>query len=124
MNGHLNIATSHKITSQHGDLKINISLDDGTLEYGILSDPDKGGFRRITQHPETGVSFKEYKLPYWEDVISLSKKASLKFLPLRTLGWDFAITENGVVILEINTLYYPPNCFEDMDIFVNDLLSS
>lgn len=124
LTGHINIATDQKVASQLGNLQISLSLDDGALEYGILSDRDKGGFRKITEHPETGSSFKEFKLPYWEEVISLSKEAALKFLPLRTLGWDFAITENGVVILEINTLYYPPNCFEEMDKFVKNLLSS
>ena len=124
LNGHLNIATGPKITSQQGNLKINISIDDGTLEYGIFFDQKRGGFKKITEHPETGINFKEFKLPFWEEIISLSKKAALKFLPLRTLGWDIAITEKGVIILEINTLYYPPNYFEQMDIFVKNLLSS
>ena len=124
LNGHISIATSQKIASQQGDLKINISLDDGILEYGIFSDHNEGGFKKITKHPETGRSFKEFKLPFWEDVISLSKEAALKFLPLRTLGWDIAITEKGPTLLETNTSYYPPNNFEQMDKFVKYLITS
>ena len=124
LNAHLNIATGPKITSQQGNIKISISLDDGTLEYGIFFDQKRGGFKKLTEHPETGVNFKEFRLPFWEEIISLSREAAFKFLPLRTLGWDIAITEKGVIILEINTLYYPPNYFEQMDIFVKNLLSS
>lgn len=124
LNGHLNIATGQRITSQHGNLKISISIDDGTLEYGILFDQEKGGFKKITEHPETGINFNDFKLPFWEDVIALSKEAALKFLPMRTLGWDIAITEKGVIFLEANAGYYPPNHFEQMDKFVETLLSS
>lgn len=123
LNGHLNIASGPKITSQQGDLKINISLDDGTLEYGILFDLKKGGFKKVTEHPETDLKFNEFKLPFWDEVIAISKKAALNFLPMRTLGWDFALTEKGPILLETNTSYYPPNYFSQMDEFKKILLT-
>ena len=124
LHGHINIATGQEIASQHGSLKISISLNDGSLEYGVFIDKKNGGFKKVNEHPETGQDFREFKLPLWEQVISLSKEAALKFLPLRTLGWDIAITEKGVLILETNTLYLPPYYFRPMDRFIDTLLNA
>lgn len=121
LHGHIQISTGKNVASQLGNLKIKISLNDGSFEYGILKDKNKGGLSKITEHPKTGQNFKEFKIPLWEDVLSLSKDAALKFLPLRTLGWDIAITEKGVKFLETNTSYYPPNYFEQIDKILKNL---
>ena len=120
--GHLQIATGQHAASQQGNLRIRISLNDGSLEYGVLKDKNKGGFKKVTTHPETGQNFKEFKLPLWKEVLSLSEEAALQFLPLRTLGWDIAITEKGVMFLETNVPYGPPYYFRSMDEFVKILL--
>lgn len=123
LHAHLNLASEgQNIASQKGNLKIKISQNDGIFEYGILMDIDKGGFKKITEHPETGKNFKEFKLPFWKDILSFSKKAALEFLPWRTLGWDFAITEKGVKILEANIGYSAPNLFGEMDKIIKTLL--
>jgi hypothetical protein len=124
LHGHLQIANEQNIASQHGDLRIKISLNDGSLEYGILKDKKKGGFKKITEDPYTGQSFNEIKLPFWEEILSLSKEAALKFLPLRTLGWDIAITEKGLMLIETNTAYNPPNYFKQIDKIMKNLRSS
>lgn len=124
LHAHLNVATGQTIASQLSDLKISISLNDGSLEYGIYIDKKRGGFKKVTEHPETGQKFEEFKIPLWEEVIALAEEAALKFLPLRTLGWDIAITERGLKILETNNPYTPPNFFKPMDKFVKTLLDN
>jgi hypothetical protein len=120
---HLDLATDRQnIASQKGSLRIRISQNDGILEYGVLMDKNKGGFKKVTEHPETDKNFREFKLPFWKKILSLSKEAALEFLPLRTLGWDFAITEKGVKILEGNIRYSPPNIFGGMDNIIKNLL--
>jgi len=119
---HLDLATGLNIASQKGNLRIKIASDDGTLEYGILLDKKDGGFKKVFKHPETGIDLKEFKLPFWSDLLSLSKEAAIKFLPLRTLGWDFAITDKGVKIIETNVGYAAPNIFGDIDKIVKTLL--
>jgi hypothetical protein len=120
---HLDIATGGQyIASQKGNLRIKISEIDGILEYGILLDKKKGGFKKVNEHPETGKNFKEFKLPFWKEIVSLSKEAALQFLTWRTLGWDFAITEKGLKILEANIGYSPPNIFGEMDKFIKTLI--
>ena len=125
LHAHLQIATAQNVASQLGDLRIQISLDDGSLEYGMLYDKKRGGFKKVTEHSETGQNLKEFKLPLWEEVLSLAEEAAVKFLPLRTLGWDIAITEKGLKILETNNYpYTPPNLFEPMDKFIDTLLDN
>lgn len=124
LHAHLNVATENNFASQLSDLKISISLNDGSLEYGINIDKKKGGFKKVPEHTETGQNFKEITMPFWEEVLALAEEAALKFLPLRTLGWDIAITEKGLKILETNNPYTPPNFFKPMDKFIKTLLDN
>jgi hypothetical protein len=125
LHAHLQIATGQNIASQQGDLRIQISLVDGSLEYGMLLDKKKGGFKNVIDHSETGQNLKEFKLPLWKETLSLPEEVALKFLPLRTLGWDISITEKGLKILETNNYpYKPPNLFEPMDKFIKTLLDN
>jgi len=119
---HLDLATGQNFASQKGSLRIKIAKNDGILEYGILFDKTAGGFKKIAEHPETGIDFKEFKLPFWNEILTLSKETALKFLPLRTLGWDFAITEKGIKIIETNVEYAAPNVFGEMDKILKTLL--
>jgi hypothetical protein len=121
LHGHLNIATGQEQASQKGSIKVNINLNDGCLEFGILLDKNKGGFKKVVKHPESHLNFQEFKLPFWKDILLITEKAALKFLPLRTLGWDFAITEKCVKLLEANTRYTVPNYFRAMDQFIKIL---
>jgi hypothetical protein len=124
LHAHLNAAGGQNVASQLSDLKISISLNDGSLEYGIYIDKKKGGFKKLAVHPDTGQKFEEFKIPLWEEVLALAEEAAFKFLPLRTLGWDIAITENGLKILEANSPYTPPNFFRPMDKFIKILLDN
>lgn len=38
----------------------------------------------------------------WEEAFALVRGAAPHFLPLRTLGWDIAITPDGPMIIEAN----------------------
>jgi hypothetical protein len=99
-------------------------LNDGSLRYGIYINKTKGGFKKVNEHPETGRKFEEFKIPFWEEVLALVQEAALKFLPLRTLGWDIAVTEKGLKILETNNPYTPPNFFQPIDKFIKTLLDN
>lgn len=112
---HIDLATGKNFASQKGDLRIKIAKNDGVLEYGILLDKCYGGFKKVYEHPESGKNFRDFKLPLWNEILSLSNEAALNFLPWRTLGWDFAITEEGVKILEANIGYSAPNIFGEID---------
>jgi len=59
-------------------------------------------FATIERRPDTGAAFREMIVPRWEDVRATVIKAALAFSDLRTVGWDVAVTDNGVSILEAN----------------------
>lgn len=81
----------------YGGVCVNVNPD-GTLgKYGFsFSD------RRIIRHPDSGILFENYKIPFYEEIIDLSIKGLNMFYGLKTIGWDFAITEDGPVFVEGN----------------------
>ena len=80
-----------------GGVSINLK-EDGTL--------DKFGFckidKKVTTHPDTGVKFDGYKIPYFDDAIALAKRATECFYGFCSIGWDIAITADGPIIIEGN----------------------
>ena len=53
-------------------------------------------------HPITKEPIKGFKIPYWNDVIKLVKKAGLVVEGVGYVGWDIAITDNGPILIEGN----------------------
>ena len=43
-----------------------------------------------------------FQLPHWDEVISTAKLAHKQLMDIATIGWDLAITEKGVKLLEGN----------------------
>jgi hypothetical protein len=56
----------------------------------------------VSVHPDTGVVFKDFKIPYYEDAVKLVCQAHTFFYNVRSIGWDVAISELGPVIIEGN----------------------
>ena len=73
-----------------GNLKANISVEDGTLGPAIGGTPGGIGFRIVPTHPKTGITFLGFRLPYWHNAQQLVCRAARLFWPLRTIGWDVA----------------------------------
>ena len=92
-----------------GNLKANISVKDGTLGPAIGGAPGGVEFRIVATHPKTGISFLNFKLPYWHDAQQLVCRAARLFSPLRTIGWDVALTPLGPILLEGNVWWDPSN---------------
>jgi len=87
-----------------GGLRVGINMENGCLKthgtnYIYL------GASFLTHHPDTGIQFEDYPIPFFEEVKSLAIKAA-SCLPQSLVGWDVAITEHGPVLIEGNTVYY------------------
>lgn len=83
-----------------GGLAIGIDVDKEALrEYGFYK-PSYG--TKTSTHPDTGIKFKDYKIPYIKESIVLAKKFHSYFPDIHSIGWDIAITENGPCIIEGN----------------------
>jgi hypothetical protein len=58
--------------------------------------------KRVLKHPDSGVVFEGYKIPYYEEAVALAKRCMDSFYGLKSVGWDVAITTDGPVIIEGN----------------------
>ena len=83
--------------------------EDGTLGPGRLTPSDGRGARFFNSHPQTGVEFETLKMPRWPEIVELAKKAAVSFLPLRSIGWDIAVTPADIKIVEGNIWWNPLN---------------
>lgn len=83
-----------------GGILTSFNMKNGKLnnEGSQLIDYGGGIFYK---HPETGIVFEGFQIPYFDDVKDIVVKASA-LLDLPLLGWDIAITPNGPVIIEVN----------------------
>lgn len=83
-----------------GGIIVGVDLDKGELmDYGIHN---KEKPVIIHAHPDSGVSFSGFSIPYFQEVIELLHKTHSWFYGLHSVGWDIAITEKGPVLIEGN----------------------
>jgi hypothetical protein len=90
-----------------GNAVSNVELKTGTLSDVIMARADGVGMDPIDRHPVTGRAFAGFVLPFWQESCALCKRAALEFLPLRTVGWDVAVTAHGPVLIEGNAWWDP-----------------
>ena len=62
------------------------------------------GQTRWNAHPDTGYVLKGKKLPFWEEVKDAVYSACAYLSSLEYFGGDVVVSEEGVQILEINSL--------------------
>ncbi len=77
-------------------------------------DPESGIIRRairgrginteeFVNHPETGDKLVGLTLPYWNELISVNYTCARLFAPVRYNTLDIALTQDGPVVIEVNT---------------------
>ena len=88
---------------------IAIGDETGRLTEAIGAAPGGAGLVRTERHPDSGLPVRGFVLPFWEEARDLVLRAARAFLPLRTLGWDVALTDGGPVIVEANAWWDPVN---------------
>ena len=54
------------------------------------------------KHPDSKIRFKGFKIPYYEDLKSIAIKCHKDLPEHKYVGWDFALTKDGWVLLEGN----------------------
>lgn len=83
-----------------GGISSQIELDSGRMSTGVSMRPIDGTFRH-EYHPDTGHHLPGTILPHWEEVVQLGCRAHRAF-DVITIGWDIALTSDGLKILEGN----------------------
>ena len=58
---------------------------------------------RYTQHPDSKMEYIGWSIPQWNEVLELAKEIHSNIFPENPfIGWDFALTKNGWVLVEGN----------------------
>ena len=84
-----------------GGPAVAVDLGTGKLSgLGILMPGSGGALTR--SHPETGVRFEGFEVPFFDEAVSLATRLHRFFYGLVTIGWDIAITPTGPVFIEGN----------------------
>ena len=60
-------------------------------------------FHTFTHHPYTNEPILGLQIPHWEQAVALIKEAHKRIPQCMLYGWDIAITETGVDIVEANS---------------------
>lgn len=87
-----------------GGLFVGINLEDGTLKEEAHRYLVRGG-AVYRSHPDSGVTFKGMLVPCFKEAKQLAYEAA-SLLPQAMVGWDIAVSSQGVVLMEGNAVYY------------------
>lgn len=74
------------------NINTGIIYTDGYDEFGNIYET----------HPDTNTKFKGFVIPKWEDLKQIAHKAACLLPSNPYIAWDFALTDNGWVIVEAN----------------------
>ncbi len=81
-----------------GGIMIGINNNTGVLETDGF-DEDNHLYR---QHPDTGLVFRGYQLPEWDQLVSICKEIAESVPQLPYLAFDMSYTPKGWCVVEIN----------------------
>jgi len=75
---------------------------DGTIAAPVAVASSGFGLVRVPRHPHSAVVLAGAPAPGWDEARALALRAAEAFSPLRTVGWDIAVTDDGPVLVEGN----------------------
>jgi hypothetical protein len=84
-----------------GGIVVGIDLDTGRLRPIARMQP-RFGSSWHARHPDTGVAFGDIMVPHWDLLRDTLNRAAEAMLPFVSLGWDLAVTPDGVILIEAN----------------------
>lgn len=76
------------------DTKTGMSITDGFDEKA----------NRFPAHPDTGAVYKGFQIPEWDQLLEVVTRVASQVPGVRIIGWDFAHTDKGWVIVEGNAM--------------------
>lgn len=89
-------------TGRTGNLLNKVCTETGRIVESYVKTRDGTGNQPISHHPVTGRPLVGFQIPHWDQACNLVHRAARIFLPVRSVGWDVAITDDGVRLLEGN----------------------
>ncbi len=101
----MSTSNSHVDNVSSGGCYVGIDIHTGELtRYGYSAISVTGG-NTYTRHPETGIVFKGFKIPFFKEAKAFVRGIARLVPSLRLIGWDIAITPRGPLLIEGNSGY-------------------
>ena len=89
---------SHVDNFNSGGMVVPVNEETGEITYPAIN---KSG-EVFELHPLTNIAINGFKIPLWDEVRTTALKASSVVPQVGLVGWDVALTDKGVVIIEGN----------------------
>lgn len=84
-----------------GNIIASINTKTGVIERAMQQDGPI--LKEINEHPDTKEPLLGFQIPFWNDVLAINAKASNVCKELRYQALDIAITDDGPVVIEVNS---------------------
>ena len=86
-----------------GGIFVGIDLNTGKLmKKGIIKPPHG---MLAYQHPDNNIAFEGFEIPFFKEAVEMSKELHSKLYRMHSIGWDIAITPDGPVFIEGNSMW-------------------
>lgn len=85
-----------------GGMSVNIQIDTGLFSDFAITEH---GLEKFYSHPDTGFVFKGHGINNWKQVLEEITSIASMFSGYGAIGWDFAISQTGVQLIEMNIGY-------------------
>lgn len=75
-----------------------LNIDSGKIDspaYSYQGD-------RENVNPDNGIVYMGFQIPFWLEILRMAHELASKMLRIRYSSWDFALTEDGPVLVEVN----------------------
>jgi hypothetical protein len=94
------------VVDNFGQGGIAAPIDTNGVISGAAIRKDSGlGAVVLERHPDTGTYFKGFQIPFWNETLTLAKRAHGAFPSMAFIGWDIAILSDGPKLLEGNAVW-------------------
>jgi hypothetical protein len=87
---------------KHGNMLADVDLATGAVSRLVTGFWPKA--EALSKHPISGHSLAGFRLPGWDKVLQACHQGGAVFPLMKIHHWDFALTDKGPVILELNDL--------------------
>jgi hypothetical protein len=92
----------HGVDNYHaGGIAAPVNLDTGCVGKAV----DARGMEWVSSHPESGRRFEGMTVPHWNEILRETRSAAMSMPDYRCVGWDVAVTPDGVRVIEANSLW-------------------
>lgn len=85
--------------ASNGGICASVDLSTGIVE--------SNGYKKngdiIETHPDSAIKIKGFQIPCWDELMNLVEQVATQVPYYKYIGWDFALTDNGWVVVEGNS---------------------